>query len=205
MADEPFLLVSLEEDKAKTLAQVLSNDTARKILDLLSKKENATETEIAKELKIPLSTAHYNLGLLVKSDLVSDAHFNYSEKGKKVVHYSLSNKYVVIAPKKTDKLKETLKKFLPVVLISAAMTIGIRFFSRTPIWIGAENDAAYSVMQAVADEATSRAAEETLKIAPPAASPLIQSQEFAVWFLFGTIFALVVYFVWAEIILKKKK
>ena len=36
MTDESFLLVSLREEKAKKLAQVLSNDTARKILDDLS-------------------------------------------------------------------------------------------------------------------------------------------------------------------------
>jgi hypothetical protein len=36
-------------------------------------------------------------------------------------------------------------------------------------------------------------------------SPIAQTQEFAVWFLFGSVFALVIYFIWAEIILKKVK
>ena len=94
MTDESFLLVSLDEDKSKKLAQVLSNDTARKILDLMSTKEYVTETELSKQLKIPLSTAHYNMGLLVKAKLVNDDHYTYSKKGKKINHYSLSNKYV---------------------------------------------------------------------------------------------------------------
>ena len=76
MAEESFLLVSLEEEKSKKLAQVLSNDTSRKILDLLSKKDLLTETDISKELSLPLSTVHYNLSHLVTSGLVSDENFN---------------------------------------------------------------------------------------------------------------------------------
>ena len=96
MTEESFLMVSLDEEKSKKLAQVLSNDTARKILDILSKQDMMTETQVAKELTIPLSTAHYNLSLLIKSDLINDNHFTYSEKGKKIIHYQLSNKYVII-------------------------------------------------------------------------------------------------------------
>jgi len=36
--DEKFLLVSLNEDKAKKLAQIISNDTCRKIIDFLAEK-----------------------------------------------------------------------------------------------------------------------------------------------------------------------
>ena len=122
-----FLLVSLEEEKSKALAQVLSNDTARKILDYLSKHDLSTETEVAKGLKLALSTVHYNLQHLVKADLVSDEHFTYSEKGKQIVHYSLSNKYVIIAPKKSEKLFEKLKEFLPVVLLITGVSLLIKY------------------------------------------------------------------------------
>jgi DNA-binding transcriptional ArsR family regulator len=61
MASEKFLLVSLKEDEAKKLAQVISNDTSRKILDFLASRKDATETEIATHLEMPLSTTHYNL------------------------------------------------------------------------------------------------------------------------------------------------
>ena len=135
MADESFLMVSLDEDKSKKLAQVLSNDTSRKILDLLSKKDLMTETQIAKELNIPLSTAHYNLNLLVKSDLVNDDQFTYSKKGKKINHYSLSNKYVIIAPKKSSKIFDKLKDFLPIVLISGLASLVIKYFSEANLKI----------------------------------------------------------------------
>ena len=40
-----FLLVSLEEKKAKKIAEVINNDTSRKIIDFLAKKD-ATESEL---------------------------------------------------------------------------------------------------------------------------------------------------------------
>jgi DNA-binding transcriptional ArsR family regulator len=200
MGDEPYLLVSLDEEKSKSLAQVLSNDTARKILDHLSKKEHATETDISKDLKVPLSTVHYNLDLLVKADLVSNEQFTYSEKGKQIVHYALSNKYVIIAPKRTQQLMDKLKQFLPVLLITTGISLGIKYFMGSqpqPLMYAA----APMLQKSAAD--TSEALATGMRVA--AETPITQTQEFAVWFLFGSVAALVIYFVWAEIILKKIK
>jgi predicted transcriptional regulator len=182
------------------LAQVLSNDTARKILDHLSKKEHGTETDISKDLKVPLSTVHYNLDLLVKADLVSNESFTYSEKGKQIVHYALSNKYVIIAPKRTDFLKEKLRQFLPVLLVTTGISLGIKYL------MGSQPQslmyaAAPMLQKSVAD--SSEALATGMRVA--AETPITQTQEFAVWFLFGSVAALVIYFVWAEIILKKIK
>ena len=73
-----FLLVSLEEKKAKTIAEVLNNDTARKIIDFLAKKD-ATESEISTELKIAISTVHYNIKQLVEAGIVVSEEFHYSK------------------------------------------------------------------------------------------------------------------------------
>jgi DNA-binding transcriptional ArsR family regulator len=120
MAKDPFLLVSLEESESKALAQVMSNDTARKILDYLSKHESATESKVATDLKIALSTVHYNLQALTKANLVQTEEFHYSEKGKEVLHYSLANKLIIIAPKRTSmqSMKDRLKGLLPAVFVS---------------------------------------------------------------------------------------
>ena len=69
MAKEKFLLVSLSENKAKQLSQAISNESCRKILDYLADKE-ATESELAKKLEIPISTVHYNLQQLQKAGLI---------------------------------------------------------------------------------------------------------------------------------------
>jgi len=69
-----------------------------------------TETDISKELKLPISTVHYNLSVLVKAKLVEAREFHYSEKGREVNHYSLANKLIIIAPSKMDdSTKDKLK------------------------------------------------------------------------------------------------
>jgi len=125
MAKESFLLVSLKESKAKKLAQVISNESCRKILDYLSEKE-ATETDLAKKLDIPISTVHYNLKHLIDAGLVTAEEFHYSEKGKEVNHYKLANKYIIIAPK-VFGIKEKLKSILPVALIIGLGAAALRF------------------------------------------------------------------------------
>ncbi|MBU0614877.1 MAG: helix-turn-helix domain-containing protein [Nanoarchaeota archaeon] len=129
MSKEKFILVSLKESESKKLAQVIANDTARKVLDYLAEKE-ATESELAEKLGVPISTIHYNLQALVKGKLVEADQFHYSEKGKEVLHYRLANKYIIIAPKSTYGIKEKLKNILPVALIAAVGALAIEWFNR---------------------------------------------------------------------------
>ena len=129
MPSKNFLLLSLEDDKIKKVSNVISNDSCRKILDCLSIKE-ATESEIAEKLQIPISTLHYNLQQLIETELISAEEFHYSEKGKEVMHYKLANKYIIIAPKKTFGIKEKLKHILPVVLVIGAATIILQYIQK---------------------------------------------------------------------------
>lgn len=133
MADESFMLLSLKEQQSKKLAQVIGSDTCRKILDYLTEKEFATETEAAKELDMPLSTAHYNFKALLASGLVVADEYHYSDKGKEVPHYKLAKKFIIIAPKDEKNVLDKIKKFWPVtalvVGVAAIIEFGQRFFS----------------------------------------------------------------------------
>jgi len=120
MSKEKFVLLSLQEDKAKELAQVISNESCRKILDYLAENNDATESELAGKLQVPISTVHYNLKHLVAGGLVSSDEYHYSQKGKEVNHYKLANKYIIIAPKSTHGIKEKLRAILPVALLGLA-------------------------------------------------------------------------------------
>jgi DNA-binding transcriptional ArsR family regulator len=128
MSEESFLLVSLNDEKSKKLAQVISNNTSRKILEFLAKKSH-TETEISKKLNLPMSTVHYNLKALEEAKLVTVDEFHYSKKGKEVNHYSLTNKYVIIAPQtdgdKNIGLLSKLSNLLPAVIISLLASLGL--------------------------------------------------------------------------------
>ncbi|MEM4267854.1 MAG: helix-turn-helix domain-containing protein [Candidatus Woesearchaeota archaeon] len=135
MSEENFLLVSLKEDKAKKLAQVISNDTSRKILDFLTKRKDATESEIARQLGLPISTVHYNLQHLHEAKLIQAEEFHYSKKGKEVLHYSLTNKFVVIAPKETPEVFfQKLKEIMPVFIMVALAAIAIQIISLIGVW-----------------------------------------------------------------------
>jgi len=198
--EESFMLVSLEENKAKKLAQVISNDTSRKILDLLAKKDS-TESEISKELKIPISTVHYNLKALIESNLVVVEEYHYSAKGKEVNHYKLANKLIIISPKENKSLKNVLKKFLPITIISAA-TAGIIYFIQKilakPAMLAADRAPMFSKTAGDAAIMAENAVAETI---PQTASSQLP---FALWFLFGALFAIILYLVF-EMIAKKQK
>ena len=217
MTKEKFVLVSLNEDKAKQLAQVIANESCRKILDYLAEKE-ATETELAEKLMIPISTVHYNLKHLMDGGLVTVDEFHYSEKGKEVNHYKLANKYIIIAPKTTYGIKEKLKSILPVALLAAVGAGFIQLFSKyiaKPGMIrtftaakeaalpeaekmvtgvaGVSEEAAPMVAKA-ADVIQNVTTTTTTTTIPP--SPLAN---IALWFLIGAVFAIVLYLIITKI------
>lgn len=189
MANKNFLLLSMEDEKIKKISNVISNESCRKILDYLSNKD-ATESELAEKLNLPMSTVHYNLQQLMETGLISAEEFHYSTRGKEVSHYRLANKYIIIAPKKTFGIKEKLKSILPVALIVAGAAGVIQlvnhYFSRTAI----TQD--FTAKSAVAE----RAAEAPVALtqaAPEAVSAIWQN--IALWFLAGALFALIVYLI----------
>ena len=182
MTEENFLLVSLKDDEAKQLAQVISNDTSRRILDFLAKRKDATESDMAKHLSMPLSTTHYNLMALRKARLIQVDEFHYSEKGKEVNHYSLANKYVIIAPKGTSEtLKDKLKKILPagIIAIAGAGILQLFDFSARQT---VEKAAVPRFMEAAGDQVVGapEIIRESIVIAPQ------------LWFLYGVIFTIIV-------------
>jgi DNA-binding transcriptional ArsR family regulator len=121
-----FILMSMEDDKIKKVSNVISNDSCRKILDYLANKE-ATESELAEKLGIPISTVHYNLQQLKQTELVESDEYHYSSKGKEVQHYRLANKYIIIAPKKTHGIMGKLRGILPAALIASGAALVLQY------------------------------------------------------------------------------
>ncbi len=164
MPDEPFMLVSLKGDKAKKLAQVMANPTCTRILDYLAQSKESTESAIAKELSIPLSTVHYNLAQLVAAKLVLVEEFHYSAKGREVNHYKLANKYIIIAPKDDDPgFLDRLRKFIP----ATVLTLGVAAILKTMQFL--TPGAGFA-----SDLSSSRAADTIAPFAAPAADALVQ-------------------------------
>jgi DNA-binding transcriptional ArsR family regulator len=195
MAKEKFLLVSLNESKSKQLAQAISNESCRKILDYLADKE-ATETELSEKLNVPISTVHYNLQQLIKGGLVVVEEYHYSEKGKEVNHYKLANKYIIIAPKSTYGIKEKLRSILPVALLLAVGAGFVQVFSN----MFGKSFAAESVARDTAPlaaktmaESAPLAAELAQEVVPTLINETTKSPNIALWFLAGAFVALGIY------------
>lgn len=183
--DESFLLLSLTDSKAKKVAQVVSNESCKKILDYLAKTKSATETQISKELNIPLPTAHYNLKQLVEVKLVDINEYHYSEKGKEVNHYSLANKYIIIAPRQdSSSMMDKLKKIFPAFGLIAATSLIIKYFQSRPV-----ADTAISAKMAVDEAAPS------LMMATDVAPEIASNPDLALWFFLGGVSALLVYII----------
>ena len=216
MAKEKFILVSLKDDESKKLAQIITNDTSRKILDFLADKE-ATESDLAQKLSVPISTIHYNLQALLKSKMVEADEYHYSEKGKEVLHYKLANKYIIIAPKSTYGIKERLKNILPVAILAVAASAIISFWNRR---LSVFNKATIATQDMALEKAAFDAAEdEALRAVPMAAeaagatiNQIATEPSFwqtfvttpALWFLVGCVFTLTLIIIGEYIHYKRK-
>jgi DNA-binding transcriptional ArsR family regulator len=189
---EKYLLFSLEDEKAKKLGEVIANPTSRKIANLLAEKE-ASETDISKELNIPLNTVEYNLNRLVEAGIVEKSkNFFWSAKGKKIDMFKVANKLIVISPKKTNVYSK-LKSVVPVVFFSALFTAFILWYSNlqaNTLFASAPS------VQTAAEKAVSAAAgaAQTAQATPPA-FPFLQWALIAIWLI------VVVYVIWT---MKKK-
>lgn len=125
--DDKFVLISLNDKKSKDIGKIMSNETAKKILDYISDHEKVSPIEISKKLSIPLNTVTYNLDLLEKEGLIEKKDFAWSDKGKKVVLYSVANKMILIVPKGYD-WKKSLKSILPVLIVGTCVSLALKIW-----------------------------------------------------------------------------
>ncbi|GEM_PF-140624 len=112
------IIVMPLDDNSKEISLALANDTARKILSLLSDKP-MTLTEICAELEIALSTGEYSLKKLQDTGLIKIIGTKQSEKNVEMKIYAPEEKFIVIAPKsmrKEDTIS-ALKSLLPLLAI----------------------------------------------------------------------------------------
>lgn len=189
MTKENFLLLSLNDTKAKKITNLVNNESSRKILNILSEKE-ATESEISRELKIPISTVHYNLEQLKKAGLVNWENYHYSEKGREVRHYKLVNKYIIIAPSTDKSFLDKIKTLFPALIVT---TIASGFIYNLT------NKTPQNTLEVAKDRAMNIAIEEAPKVATAS-----QTLDPVFWFLFGSFIVILTMFI-VMLITKKDK
>jgi DNA-binding transcriptional ArsR family regulator len=130
--DEKLLILPLGE-KSKKITQVISNDTARQIIELLADAP-LSANDIAQRLQAPLTTITYNLENLESVGLIKVEKIKYSEKGREVKIYAPVRKLIVLVPEKTDRgsVADLLRKYLGIILTAFFASSLIEFFMRKP-------------------------------------------------------------------------
>lgn len=211
-SENNFLLLSLDDENAKDVANVMGNDTSKRILNYLAKKDD-TQTNIAKELDLPLPTVHYNLQQLQKAGLVVWENYKLSEKGKEIRYYKLANKYIIIAPRseKKENILEKLRGVLPSFGLSLFGAFGIyTYYNMFASGGGSVMSFDDSIAQksfvnggveveAIGNEVVFDSAVNSINSSMPVSQNLVSNSSSFVtflnepymWFLYGAIFALV--------------
>jgi len=189
-------MVSLGDEKAKAVGEVIGNKTCNKILDFLADNE-ATVSEISSKLKMPLNTVDYNVKKLIRAGLIEKASHWWSVKGKKMPTYRVSNRQIIISPKKS-----LVQAFAWVIGVTGLTALTIRQF------MGASYSSGEQIMNAVRDSSedalmTSVSQKATAEMAPIVLDTATNSGGFLSfigglspwsWFLIGAWFAVFLFF-----------
>jgi len=206
---EKHIMIDLDDEKAGKVAEVLSSGACKRILSVLAEK-NMSESDLAKELKIPLNTLEYNLKKLIEVGLVEKAKdFFWSSKGKRIPVYKAVRKSIVITPN-TKKLSGTLRSVVGAGVVSLIVGIGLKVFYNPVVRSTSDNSGVTDIFAYGAEKAGATA----VAMAPSAAdfaegvaegsagipsyAPTIlsaQSIPLWLWFIVGAAFALLIFII----------
>ncbi|VVB89572.1 Helix-turn-helix domain protein [uncultured archaeon] len=162
--EEKLLILPLGEE-SKKITQVISNDTARRIIELLADAP-LSASDIAERLQTPLTTIVYNLENLESVGLIRIEKIKYSEKGREVKIYAPIRKLIIVVPEKTDRksITDILRKYVGVVLAAVFASSIIEFLLfRTGTLPGTMKSYSYDIKSA-SDNLNLSAAQEVANV-----------------------------------------
>lgn len=131
-SSEKVLILPLSED-SKKITQILSNDKAMKVLEILTDKPMSA-TDVAEKMGMPLTTVKYNIDALVEVDLIKVKQTKWSKKGREIKIYEPVQKFIVVAPgsmKDKSSVLSMLKKYLGLVAGAAFAATGLEALARS--------------------------------------------------------------------------
>ncbi len=196
MVDEDkFIMVSLDDEKSKAVAEVLSSKTCKSIIGYLAENKEASEKDLSDKLNIPLNTIEYNLKKLIESGFVQKRkNFFWSKKGKKIAMYELSNKSIIISHKKPTK--EKIKSIVPTVILTSVGAFAIWAYEKISASLS-------SCSSSILGRGTAACAYNSASIAAPVATQIVSqatsgttviaSYPLWEWFLLGGLIAIFIF------------
>jgi len=193
MPESTYIIANLDDEQAEALGKIIANKTSRSILNLLAKKP-LTESDIARELNLSISTVDYNIKQLIKAKLIQTKDYYWSEKGNKMPIYSLSKKLVLIAPEGTNILRSKIKSLFPVFLITFGISVAIRIIypkANLSFQQYLASKSAETLKTSV--EVGANVAAEATKNIPVISSLIQQATNYAISFFGGALLAILLY------------
>lgn len=125
MANEVVVLQPGDE-RAQKIARAMASQTANAIIQAFSSGP-MTSSEVARKMKIPITTATYHIDNLLEAGLLEVVDTRWSEKGREVKVYGLTDQVLIIAPPVSD-LRSVLKKYTMLFALIVLATLGLRVF-----------------------------------------------------------------------------
>ncbi|MBT6995533.1 helix-turn-helix domain-containing protein [Candidatus Woesearchaeota archaeon] len=200
MEDNTFMMVSMKD--SKSVADALSNKTSQKILQYLTEKKEATESELAEKLEIPLPTIHYNIQQLKKANLIKSKEFFWSKKGRKMKIFTLAKKFIVISPDSSEDTLSKLKSLLPVTVLSFVGAGIVHLYQKSRIVTGVISKESFVETAGKVIPQADKIVEGDANVIPETISTLSQEPNLALWFLAGSLLSIVLVFTFN--LMKKK-
>ncbi len=206
MPNDNYILISLDDEKSKSIAEVLSSKTSKKIINYLAETKEASQKDLSDALKIPMNTMEYNIKKLLASGFIQKRkNFFWSKKGKKIIMYELSKKSIIISHKKS--VSEKVKSILPAFILTGVGTFVAWVYGRLTAstdYIGngvrqaatTANDAVYAI-----EDVAVQGGAKLMEVSPGISSPSIQPTDlipiahvtpFWLWFLIGSLVAITI-------------
>ena len=122
MANEVVVLQPGDE-RAQKIARAMASQTANAIIQEF-RSGPMTSSEVARKMKIPITTAAYHIDNLLEAGLLEVVNTRWSEKGREVKVYGLANQVLIIAPPESD-LRSVLRKYATLFGVVVLASLGL--------------------------------------------------------------------------------
>lgn len=203
MVENTDISISIDDHRIKDIAEAVTNKTCKKILNYLTKNEK-TISEISVELNIPINTVEYNIKKLLNSGLIEKKSFWWSVKGKKMPTYTVSNKKIIISPKRyTNNLKYLIALgitgVISLVIKKVTEPVKIIYERNIPL----TNELSGGLMKITRDSFLENAPQQTDQIINTIT--YFPKLGFGEWFLFGAWFVILLFFIFSIINERRSK
>ena len=173
---------------SQELGKALGSQAAKKIIAYATKHPECTATQIATALQMPLSSVQHQLKVLLQAGVIKTETFSYSQKGRKIDHYTVTDDIIVVLPATTPRSQVTqaLKALLPSALVIGGLSIlgsilQLSKGTRTNVYLANEyatNGATIAADTAVEEatlEAARSGASSAIQAAPTVAQDTVQN------------------------------